>query len=156
MTESTHDFDARLRAFLASAAARPTPPGLEDRLVAYVGRRRFAFLPRSVAAVAAVSVDDAFAAPSRRAARLGAATAALATVAVAVVGLASHTTITAPGGAGTFPAQQMTATASPVDLGAARAAAAGFFDPALPQCWTDPAVKGMAPPVDSYARCPVT
>jgi hypothetical protein len=158
MTESSQDFNARLSAFLASAAAGPTPLDLEDRIVGYVRRRRrrFAFLLGSSPPIVAVKSDHAFSAPSRRAAWVGTVTAALATVAVAVVGLASHHVVMAPGAGGRAPVQQMTATTSPVDVSDARAAAAAFFDPSLPQCWKDAAVKGTAPPIDMYARCPLT
>lgn len=157
MTESTHDFDARLRAFLRTAAAGPPQPDFEDRIVAYAARRRrVAFVLRSSPRSTAVASDHVLSAPSRRAALLGAITAASATVALALVGLATHHMVTAPEVTGTGPAQQMTATASPVNYSDARAAAAALFDPSLPQCWKDAVVKGIAPPVDAYAGCPLT
>ena len=154
MTETTDDLSARLRAFFAAGSP---PPGLEDRIVARLRRRRLSFLPWSSPRARATAVDHPLSAPSGRAARLGAVTAALATaVALAAVGVASHHTAVGSGGAGTaVPAQQMTATASPADLSGARAATAAFFDPSLPQCWKQPAIQG-AWPADSYARCPLT
>ncbi len=154
MTDTSPDLDARLRAFFAAASP---PPGLEDRVIARLRRRRWAFLAGRSPRAGAAAVDHPLSVPSGRAARLGAVTAALATaVALAAVGVASHHTLIRSGGAGTAaPAQQMTATASPADLSGARAATAAFFDPSLPQCWKQPAVQG-AWPADSYARCPLT
>lgn len=91
-----------------------------------------------------------------RASAAMAMTATLAVVAVAVAGLAWHHTVIAPGTAGSGPALPVTATASPVDVSGARAVTAAFFDPSRPQCWKNSAVKGMAPPIDMFAHCPLT
>lgn len=153
MTESSQDLNARLRTFFATAS--PAPPGLEDRIAARLGRRRSSFLPGSSIRVAVTTADHPFSTPRGRAARFGAVTAALGTaVALAAVGVASHHVLSGAGGGA--PVQQMTATASPVDLSGARAATAALFDPSLPQCWKAPAVKGEPWPADSFAGCPVT